>query len=135
MGTSLHCRNLAQYYPECQSDCNCTESAVFPVCNERLGISFISPCHAGCKGYTEINEVSLGMKQLHIHQSLLLPGKWLIPFLSLWLSLWPFPMFLSLSLSLSPSLDLCAILFSVLRNVATRSIKLKIRRKFHKSGL
>ncbi len=40
------------YYPECRTstfNCNCTEVA--PMCSPVDDISFISPCHAGCKRF------------------------------------------------------------------------------------
>lgn len=37
----------------CNMDCSCTGVPYSPVCDEATGVTFFSPCHAGCKGWSD----------------------------------------------------------------------------------
>lgn len=50
------------YYPACNRICNCT-SAASPVCSPHDEISFISPCYAGCTGFSNITGQNVSVER------------------------------------------------------------------------
>ncbi|OQV25265.1 Solute carrier organic anion transporter family member 4C1 [Hypsibius exemplaris] len=41
---------MIQVNNPCTDDCNCFGKSFSPVCDERTGVNYYSPCHAGCTG-------------------------------------------------------------------------------------
>lgn len=52
-GSFITDTGLVNLTTSCNMDCSCTGVPYSPVCDEASGTTFFSPCHAGCKGWSD----------------------------------------------------------------------------------